>query len=127
MSEIENVLREQRSFPPGPTFRAKSRLSKPEDYERMYRESLEDPERFWGRVARQLPWSEPFRSVLDWSRAPFARWFVGGKLNASAVCLDQHLDGPRAGKRAIIWEGEPGDRRTLTYAELHLEVSRLAN
>src|SRR5262249_48967116 len=74
-----------------------------------------------------LPWIEPFTKVVDWSHAPFAKWFVGGKLNASAVCLDQHVATHRADKPAILWEGEPGDTRVLTYAELHLEVCRFAN
>lgn len=96
-------------------------------YERMYKESIEDPEGFFGRVAQELPWIEPFDEVLDWSNKPYAKWFGGGKLNASAICLDQHVDSIRAGKRAIVWEGEPGDRRVLTYAELHVEVCRFAN
>jgi len=127
MSQIENVLNETRSFPPPPAFRAQSRLSNEVTYHRMYRESLEDPEAFWGRAARELPWIEPWSRVLDWSDAPFAKWFVGGKINASAVCLDQHVGSSRAKKRALVWVGEPGDTRTLTYAELHAEVCRFAN
>jgi len=126
MTQIENVLHENRHFPPPREFASKARISKDADYQRMHRESIEDPERFWGRVAGELPWIEPFTKVLDWSGAPFAKWFVGGKLNASAVCLDQHL-ARRGQKRAIVWEGEPGDTRTLTYGELHLEVCRFAN
>ncbi len=127
MNQIENVLHESRSFPPSEEFRARARLQSEAEYTRMHLESLADPEAFWGRVARELPWIRPFDRVLDWSAAPYAKWFLGGQLNASQVCLDQHLEGPRAGKRAIVWVGEPGDRRTLTYAELHAEVSRLAN
>ncbi|MFO1011037.1 MAG: acetate--CoA ligase [Planctomycetota bacterium] len=127
MSQIENVLHENRHFPPSRDFSAKARLGREEDYQRMYKASLEKPDEFWGRIARELPWMQPFTKVLDWTNAPFAKWFVGGKLNASAVCLDQHVVGPRAQKRAIVWEGEPGDTRTLTYAELHLEVCRFAN
>jgi acetyl-CoA synthetase len=126
MSQIENVLHENRHFPPPREFAQKSRISKEADYQRMFRESIEDPDRFWGRVAGELPWIEPFTKVLDWSGAPVAKWFVGGKINASAVCLDQHL-ARRGQKRAIVWEGEPGDTRTLTYAELHLEVCRFAS
>src|SRR6185436_304212 len=88
---------------------------------------IDEPEKFWGRVAGELPWMSPWKKVLDWSGAPFAKWFVGGKLNASDVCLDQHLKTKRASKRAIIWEGEPGDTRTITYAELHADVCRFAN
>ena len=95
-------------------------------YQRMYRESLEEPDTFWRRVAGELPWIEPFQEVLDWSGAPVARWFGGGKINASAVCLDQHLE-ERGLKTALIFEGEPGDVRTLSYNELHQEVCRFAN
>ncbi|MCP3917111.1 MAG: acetate--CoA ligase [bacterium] len=124
---IENVLHENRRFPPSDAFRADARLSSEDGYARMHRESIEDPESFWGRVAGELPWIQPFDKVLDWSEAPRAKWFVGGKINASAVCLDQHLESIRSGKRAIVWEGEPGDTRTLTYTELHTEVCRFAN
>jgi len=124
---IESVLKENRSFPPSADFRSRARLSDPVEYERLYRESIQDPEAFWGRVARELPWMKPFERVLDWSARPVARWFVGGKTNASAVCLDQHLGGPRRDKTALVWEGEPGDQRRYTYAELHAEVCRLAN
>lgn len=127
MVEIESVLQENRSFPPSKAFQSAARLSDEEEFARMYKESIDDPETFFGRVARELPWIKPFDSVLDWSNKPFARWFDGGQINASAVCLDQHLDGPRANKTAIIWEGEPGDTRSLTYAELHAEVCRFAN
>ncbi|MBK7642042.1 MAG: acetate--CoA ligase [Planctomycetes bacterium] len=127
MNQIENVLHENRHFPPPPEFQAKARLSSEAAYQRMYRESIDQPDAFWGRIARELPWIEPFQKVLDWSNAPFAKWFVGGKLNVSAVCLDQHAYGVRAQKPAIIWEGEPGDSRTLSYGELHLEVCRFAN
>jgi acetyl-CoA synthetase len=127
MSQIENVLHEHRRFPPSAAFKREARLADEAAYQRMYRESLDDPEAFWGRVAREIPWMQPWTRVLDWSGAPFAKWFIGGKLNLSAVCLDQHLGGLNAGKRAIVWEGEPGDTRTLTYAQLHAEVCRFAN
>jgi acetyl-CoA synthetase len=125
--EIESVLREARSFPPSEAFRTRARLSDPAEYERLYRESIQDPEGFWGRTARELPWLKPFERVLDWSAKPFAKWFVGGKTNASYVCLDQHLSGPRRDKLALVWEGEPGDVRRFTYAQLHAEVCRTAN
>ena len=127
MSQIENVLHENRHFPPPRDFAARARLGREADYQRMYTESLANPDAFWGRIARELPWMAPFTRVLDWSTAPVAQWFVGGKLNASAVCLDQHLFGPRAHEPAIVWEGEPGDTRTLTYTELQIEVCRCAN
>jgi acetyl-CoA synthetase len=127
MSQIENILHETRKFEPPQGFREKARISDPAVYERMYRESLDEPEAFWGRVAKELPWIKTWERVLDWSEAPVAKWFVGGRLNASAMCVDQHLDTMRAGKRAIVWEGEPGDTRTLTYTELSVEVCRFAN
>ncbi len=128
MSEhIEHVLHEDRRFPPPAAFQQRARIQSVETYERMHRQSLDDPERFWSRMASELPWLKPFERVLDWSERPFARWFVGGKLNASHVCLDQHLDTPRRTKPAIVFEGEPGDTRTLTYEELFHEVCRFAN
>ncbi len=125
--QIENVLHENRFFPPPREFQARARIGSEAQYQRMYKESIENPEAFWGRIAGELPWMQPFTQVLDWSRAPFARWFVEGRINASAVCLDRHLTTATSDKRAIVWEGEPGDQRTLTYAELHMEVCRLAN
>ena len=127
MSEIESVLHETRTFRPPTEFAAKARISAEAEYDRLHQESVHDPETFFGEVARELPWIRPFDRVLDWSEAPVAKWFGGGQLNASAVCLDQHLDGPRRDKPAIRWEGEPGDRRDFTYAEAHAEVCRLAN
>ncbi len=127
MPEIESVLHETRTFPPSEAARKKARLSSLEEYERLYRESIDDPETFFGREAKNLPWIEPFESVLDWSGAPFAKWFSGGKINASAVALDQHLGTPVENKIAFLWEGEPGDTRAITYVELHEEVCQLAN
>ncbi|MCA8978910.1 MAG: acetate--CoA ligase [Planctomycetes bacterium] len=127
MSQIESILHEDRSFPPPAEFAAAARLSDVAEYQRLYRLSIDHPERYWDGVAKELPWIEPWTKVLDWSDAPVAKWFIGGKLNASAVCLDAHLDGPRADKTAILWEGEPGDVREITYRELHEEVSRFAN
>jgi len=126
MTGIDNVLHENRHFPPPREFQQRARIPREADYLRMHRESIEEPEKFWKRVASDLPWIRPFEKVLDWSGAPFARWFTGGRINASAVCVDQHLV-KRSQKPAIVWEGEPGDTRTLTYGELHVEVGRLAN
>ena len=125
--KIMSVLREGRSFPPPEAFRKHARLGDPEEYQRLYRESIDDPEGFFGRVARELPWMRPFERVLDWSAKPYARWFVGGRINASVVCLDRHLGTPRADAVALLFEGEPGDVRRITYAEAHAEVCRLAN
>ncbi|MEX1024953.1 MAG: acetate--CoA ligase [Planctomycetota bacterium] len=127
MSNIESVLHENRRFAPPADFAQAARVQSMAEYERMYRRSIDDPEGFWGDVARELPWIEPFHEVLDWSDAPVARWFADGKLNASAVCLDQHLTTERRDKVAILWEGEPGDVQSFTYAEAHAEVCRFAN
>jgi acetyl-CoA synthetase len=124
---IQSVLDEKRVFPPPSHFRAKARLSELGDYEKAYRRSIDDPEGFWGEQARELiPWLRPFTRVLEW-KEPFARWFHDGATNASYVCLDRHLSTWRHNKAAIIFEGEPGDTRTITYAQLHREVCRLAN
>jgi acetyl-CoA synthetase len=127
MSQIENVLHETRSFPPSPEFRAKARLNNEITYQRMYRESIDDPDAFWGRVAGELTWIKPWSKVLDWSGAPVAKWFVGGQINVSVNCLDRQVAEGRGNKRAFVWEGEPGDTRTLTYSELLDEVCRCAN
>ena len=124
--EIESVLHEERRFPPSASFSGRAHVGSLEEYERLWRESIEEPDAFWGRMAREIPWIEPFNKVLEW-RAPDAKWFLGGKLNASAVCVDQHANGARRDKTAILWEGEPGDQRRITYAELLEEVSRFAN
>jgi acetyl-CoA synthetase len=126
MSKIESSLHETRVFPPSPEFAAKARVGDLATYRRLHAESLADPEAFFGRVARELPWSRPFERVLDWSNAPVARWFVGGRINASAVCLDRHVDAGRGDRTAIVWEGEPGDIRRFTYRELRDEVARMA-
>ena len=123
---IDNVMKEARLFPPPADFAAKARIGSLREYERMWREAADDLEGFWGRLAGELHWFEPYSKILDW-KEPFARWFVGGQTNASYNCLDAHLDGPRRNKAAFIWEGEPGDTRVLTYQMLHHEVSKFAN
>ena len=127
MSAIESGLKETRTFAPPTSFQEAARIGDMETYRRMHEQSVKDPEGFFDGVAKELPWIEPYSKVLDWSGKPYAKWFVGGKLNASAVCLDQHVEGGRAGKTAILWEGEPGDVQSFTYAELLREVSRFAN
>jgi len=97
-----------------------------EEYESLYREAEIDPEGFWARVAGELTWFKPWNQVLDW-QLPFAEWFVGGQLNASYNCLDRHITTWRKNKAALIWEGEPGDTRILTYMELYREVCKFAN
>ncbi len=124
---ITSVLVEHRVFPPPPDFAAHAHVKSLDDYHALWNRAERDPEGFWAEQAGLLDWSSPWSQVLDWSNPPFARWFVGATLNASANCVDRHADGPRKDKPALIWEGEPGDRRTLTYAELRSEVARFAN
>ena len=122
MSEIDALLREDRTFDPSEEFRANAAVNDPEVYAR----AAADPEAFWEGFARELEWIEPWSQVLDW-QPPHARWFVGGKLNVSANCLDRHVRTWRRNKAAFVWEGEPGDRRTLTYFDLYREVCQFAN
>ncbi len=119
---IEALLLEKRRFKPGKSFVAEANISDPA----VYRKADRDFEKFWARFAEELEWMKPWRKVLDW-KPPRARWFVGGKLNASVNCVDRHARGPRANKAALIWEGEPGDTRTLTYRELLREVGKFSN
>ncbi len=119
--QLDTLLSEKRRFPPPPAFAADALGTAA-----LYEAGARDREGFWAGEARSLDWIEPWRQVLDW-KLPHAKWFVGGKLNASANCLDRHLDGPTRNKAAIIWEGEPGDRRVLTYWDLAREVRRCAN
>ena len=124
--DIDSTLRENRVFPPPPEFSAKAYISSLEQYEALYRESIEDPEKFWATVAGDLHWFKTWDKVLDWN-LPWAKWFVGGTTNLSFNCVDRHALGVRASKTALIWEGEPGEIRRLTYAELHIEVQKFAN
>jgi acetyl-CoA synthetase len=121
-AEFDDLLREDRVFPPSDQFRAHAVVRD----ERVYVDADRDPEGHWARLAGELEWSRPWHQVLDW-QPPHAKWFVGGQLNASVNCVDRHARGPRRNKAAIIWEGEPGDRRTLTYFDLQREVSKCAN
>ncbi len=125
-SSITSVLTETRSFAPTKEFAASSRVGSMADYETLYRRADEDPDGFWGDVAAELAWTKTWDRVLDW-KLPDAKWFVGGKLNASASCLDRHVGTWRKNKAALIWEGEPGDSRVLTYGQLHREVCKTAN
>lgn len=125
---IESILQEKRVFPPSAEFASAARIGSPEAYDALCQKAAADPVAFWGELAAQeLDWFEPWQQTLDWSNPPFAQWFVGGKLNISHNCLDRHLTTWRKNKAAIIWEGEPGDSRTLTYAQLHREVCQFAN
>lgn len=124
---ITSVSREHRLFRPSAEFKAQANLGSEAIYERLYDESVNSPEKFWGRQAKeQLVWRKPFKKVLDW-KPPHAKWFVGGKLNVSENCIDRHLGTARENKAALIFEGEPGDVRTITYKQLHFHVCRLAH
>ena len=120
---FEALLQEDRTYPPPPEFVAQANISDPGVYE----EARRDPQAFWARWAGELDWFKPWETILDWSDAPFAKWFVGGQLNASYNCIDRHLNGPRKNKAAIIWEGEPGDWQVYTYRDLYREVCKFAN
>ncbi|NOT49451.1 MAG: acetate--CoA ligase [Acidobacteria bacterium] len=123
---IESVLSESRLFPPPAEFAANAHVKSFEEYKKLYAEAEADPQAFWAKQAESLDWFEKWDTVLEWNE-PFAKWFVGGKINISHNCLDRHLATERKNKPAFIWEGEPGEHRTLTYAELHIEVCRFAN
>ncbi len=123
---ITTHLKETRRFEPPEAFAAGARVPSREAYEALYRESLDDPDGFWRREASDLVFRTPWTQALEWT-PPHAKWFLGATLNASESCLDRHLGTARRNKAAILWEGEHGATRTLTYAELHREVCRLAN
>src|SRR5439155_129862 len=120
---IDSVLREERVFPPPPEFSCHAHVPDRTRYDALYRWSVDDPEGFWREMAGRLRWMAPFKRVLDW-QPPFAKWFVGGRLNIADNCLDRHLSGPRRNKAALVWEGEPGERRVLTYHALHRDGCR---
>ncbi|MGR3276815.1 acetate--CoA ligase [Acaryochloris marina NIES-2412] len=124
---IESILQEQRLFQPPADLAAQAEIKSAEEYEQLYAKAEADPQAFWAELAeKELDWFEKWDTVLDW-QPPFAKWFVGGKLNITYNCLDRHLKTWRRNKAALIWEGEPGDSRTLTYAQLHREVCQTAN
>ncbi|MGQ4647350.1 acetate--CoA ligase [Lyngbya aestuarii] len=124
---IESILQEKRSFSPPSEFSEKAQIKSLQEYQQLYEQAKADPQKFWADLAAQeLDWFQKWDTVLDW-QPPFAKWFVGGKINISYNCLDRHLTTWRRNKAALIWEGEPGDSRTLTYAQLHREVCQMAN
>jgi acetyl-CoA synthetase len=122
MSEIDALLNENRKFPPSADFRLGALVSDPA----IYAKATENPEAFWEAQASQLEWFEKWNTVLEW-KPPHAKWFLGGTLNVSVNCIDRHIGSARRNKAALIWEGEPGDRRTLTYWDLYVEVQKFAN
>ncbi|MBX6313329.1 MAG: acetate--CoA ligase, partial [Isosphaeraceae bacterium] len=123
---IVSVLVENRVFPPPADFARTAHIGSLEQYEALWTRAKDDPEGFWGEIALCLHWDQPWQKVLEWN-PPFAQWFVGGKLNASYNCVDRHCEGPSKNKAALIWEGEPGDRRVLRYQDLQREVAKFAN
>jgi acetyl-CoA synthetase len=123
MSEtLENLLQETRRFEPPADLAADANV-KADAYERAAADRLG----FWSEQARRLSWAQPWDEVLDWSKPPFAKWFVGGRLNVAYNCLDRHIEAGRGDKVALHWEGEPGDTRTITYSDLHRSVCQAAN
>jgi acetyl-CoA synthetase len=122
MSDISVLLQESRKFPPPASFKATAVVSDPAIYDAAAR----DIPAYWAEQAKRLEWIEPYSEVLEWT-PPHAKWFAGGKLNASVNCVDRHVRGPARNKAALIWEGEPGDRRTYTYWDLFVKVNKFAN
>jgi acetyl-CoA synthetase len=125
-THITSVLKETRTFPPAPTFASNAHIKNQAEYEALWRRAADNPEGFWAEQAASLNWFKKWETVLQWNE-PFAKWFVGGKINASYNCIDRHLEVGRANKAAIIWEGEPGDVRVLRYQDLHRETCKFAN
>jgi acetyl-CoA synthetase len=126
-TNIESLQHEERVFTPPTEFAAKAHIKSMEELEALRAEAAADPEEFWARLAEtELHWFKKWDTVLNWE-APHAQWFIGGTTNISYNCLDRHLGTARRNKAALIWEGEPGETRTLTYQQLHTEVCRFAN
>ncbi|TRU83900.1 MAG: acetate--CoA ligase [Microcystis novacekii Mn_MB_F_20050700_S1] len=124
---IESVLQENRLFPPSAEFSQNATIKSFEEYQQLYAKAKADPQAFWAELAeKELHWFEKWSETLDW-QPPFAKWFVNGKINICYNCIDRHLTTWRRNKAAIIWEGEPGDSRTITYEQLHREVCQFAN
>src|SRR5216683_2842670 len=124
--DIESVLKERRKFRPSAEFKRQASVRSTAKYQKLRQRAAENPEEFWRECAAKVSWFKPFDQVLEWN-SPHAKWFIGGELNASYNCIDRHLAGPRRNKAALIWEGEPGDSRVLTYQMLHREVCKFAN
>ncbi|MFN9372777.1 MAG: acetate--CoA ligase [Planctomycetaceae bacterium] len=125
-TNITSVLQETRKFPPPAEFAAQAHVKTDAEYEELWWQAKNDPVSFWGSMSTNLDWFEPFNKVME-GEMPNTKWFVGGRLNASYNCLDRHLKTWRRNKAAIIWEGEPGDTRVLTYLDLHRETCKFAN
>ena len=125
--QIEQVMQEDRMFPPSESFSSQAVIGSVEQYQDLYDRAKNDPNKFWGEIANEeMHWFEPYQSVLEGTGKDIT-WFAGGKTNLSYNCLDANIAAGKGDKKAIIWEGEPGDTRTLTYSELHAEVCKFAN
>jgi len=122
MNEIDALLQENRKFPPSDAFRRAAIYNDAN----VYKNAAKDPDAFWAEQASRLHWFKKWSTVCEW-KPPHAKWFLGGKLNVSYNCVDRHIDTPLRNKAALIWEGEPGDRRTMTYWDLYVEVQKFAN
>jgi acetyl-CoA synthetase len=122
---IESLLQESRVFEAPIDFASKAHVASRAAYEEIRRAAAADPEAYWSGIAGALHWFRPWQKVLEW-KPPFARWFDGATTNISYNCLDRHVSGGLADKTAILWEGEPGDSRSLSYRELSEEVARFA-
>ena len=123
---LNSTLREDREFPPPAEFAVKAHVRSLAEYEELYARSIADPEAFWESAARELHWFAPWTKVLDWD-LPWAKWFVGGKINISYNCLDRHVHNGKGDKTAILWEGEPGEVRKVSYGELLADVQKFGN
>src|SRR5690349_11739333 len=126
MPDITSILHEKRLFKPSSQFSKSANIKSLAEYQRLYKDSIKNPEKFWAKQAMELTWFKPWKKTLQW-KPPFAQWFVGGKINASYNCVDRHLKSWRKNKAAIIWEGENGEQRVYTYMDLYREVCSLAN
>ncbi len=126
---ITSMMEEKRVFPPSKEFSAKAHIKSLNEYKKIYEKSVKDPDGFWGEQAQNVEWFKKWDKVLDYSFGDnlYIKWFQGGKINVTVNCLDRHLKGPRKDKVALIWEGEPGDSRKYTYAQLYQEVCKFAN
>src|SRR3989344_866880 len=122
MSNIEGKITAAKVIPPRKDFPKPAHISS----KSIYAQAAKNPQKFWAEQAKNLVWFKPWKKVLEW-KAPYSKWFVGGKLNAAYNCLDRFLGTPTQNKAAIIWEGEPGDSRTLTYKQPHSEGCKFSN
>src|SRR4030066_1031876 len=127
--KIDVLMTEKRPFPPSKDFSRKAHISSMDEYEKIYKRSIDDPEGFWSEMAeKNLTWYKKWDKVLEYNfEKPEIKWFQGGKLNVSYNCLDRHTNTPLRNKAAIIWEADDGSYKTYTYQQLYYEVNRFAN